>query len=304
MDAERLVERRSPEISPFRVDLEPYDENAVRELAEQVAAAQEARRKAEAERIAEQKRIEEAKRKAEAERKAEEERKRKEAEAKRIAEQKRKEEQAKHKAEAERKRKEAEAQRLAEEQRKAEEAKQAAKKVTSPEPTPAPEPQTAAKPEPEEQEQKQVALAPEPKPATKKPSASYARPGGRLETDPAVLADPKAAKALEQFKHFALEWLAKNNRSYIKGTRDNIKVTEQSGTFVAQYMSSEPNSLETLVKPSEYDHTPFIGVMRYEEKLFRAEGATPDAAKNGNFEEIDSVRVTEIFRYAKNKWQY
>lgn len=293
-----LLPKRPTEALPYYVDTSPFDENAVRELAAQVAAR-------------------EARRIAELERKAEEERLRKEAEAKRIAEQKRKEEEAKRQAEAERKqkeeaerkkaeeerqRKEAEAKRLAEEQRKAEEAKQVAEK--QPEPTPAPTPEPEAQPAQKEDEQTQVALAPVPAPATRKPSPPVTRPGARLETDPAVLADPKAAKALEQFKHFALEWIAKNNRTYVKGTRDNIKVTEQGGTYVAQYMTSEPSSLETLVKPSEYDHTPFIGVMRYEEKLYRAEGATPEAAKSGTFEEIDSTRITEIFRYAKNKWQY
>lgn len=279
--------------APYYVETEPFNEDAVRELAARVAAAQKARRMAELER------------------KAEDERKRKEAEAKRIAEQKRKEEEARRKAEAERKRKEEVARRIAEQKRKEEAARQAAEKArTEPDPAPEPKPEAVAEPEPKPTpapktaEKSQVALAPEPKPATKKPSASYARPGGRLETDPTVLADPKAAKALEQFKHFALEWLAKNNRTYVKGTRDNIKVTEQGGTYVAQYMASEPSSLETLVKPSEYDHTPFIGVMRYEEKLYRAEGATPEAAKGGTFEEVDATRVTEIFRYAKNKWQY
>jgi hypothetical protein len=334
------------EATPYRVDTEPFDEDAVKELAARVAAAEEARRKAEEQRRAEEARLaaeaerkrkeaeairlaEEQRKAEEARRKAEAERKRKEAEAKRLAEEQRRAEEARLAAEAERKRKEAEAKRLAEEQRKAEETRRTAEAerkrkeaeqvataepsaepaapepetVAEPAPVPEPEPETVTEPAPEK-EQTQVALAPEPTPATKKPSAAYARPGGRLETDPVVLADPKAAKALEQFKHFALEWLAKNNRTYVKGTRDKVKVTQNGDTYVAQYMASEPGSLETLVKPSEYDHTPFIGVMRYEEKLYRAEGASPEDARNGTFEEIDSTRVTEIFRYAKNKWQY
>ncbi|WP_167512491.1 hypothetical protein [Oceanidesulfovibrio marinus] len=294
---------------PYSIDTAPFDEEAVDDLATRVAAAKEARRIAR-------------------ERKAMQERERKAAEAKRLAEQKRKEEEAKRLAEEKRKEEEAAAQRIAEQQRKAEELKKKAeaqrlealrrkelaeaKPQAQPKPVEkAPEvvkkpvtkqPEVAQKPAPAEQ--KQVAMAPQPKPATKKPSAAYARPGGRLETDPTVLANPKAAKALEQFKHFALEWLAKNNRSYVKGTREHVKVTQEGNLYVAQYMQSEPSSLETLVKPSEYEHTPFIGVMRYEEKLFRSEGSTAEAAKSGTFQEVDSTRITEIFRYAKNKWQY
>lgn len=321
-----LSRRQEPaeEEWPYTVNTAPFNDEAVDDLAIRVAAAKEARRIAR-----ERKAMQERERKA-AEAKRLAEQKRKEEEAKRLAEEKRKQEEAKRKAEEERLRKEAEAKRIAEEQRKAEELKkkteaqrleaerrkaEVAKAKPQEQPKPAekaPEvvkkPVTQQKPEvaekPAPTEQKQVAMAPQPKPATKKPSAAYARPGGRLETDPAVLANPKAAKALEQFKHFALEWLAKNNRSYVKGTREHVKVTQEGSTYVAQYMQSEPSSLETLVKPSEYEHTPFIGVMRYEEKLFRSEGPTAEAAKSGTFQEVDSTRITEIFRYAKNKWQY
>ncbi len=310
-----------PAAGVFIVDMAPYTEEAAAALEQAIAAkaarrafAEEQRQREEAERqrLAEEQRQRE---EAERQRLAEEQQKREEAERQRLAEEQQKREEAERQrlAEEQQKREEAERQRLAEEQQKREEAErqrlaeEQQKREEAERQRLAEEQQKREEAERQrlaEEQQKAEAKPAPPAPPQPKPTATSRRPGKPLETAPEVLADPKAAKALEQFRHFAVEWLAKNNRAYVQGTAAKPKVTKQGQGYVATYMESLPNSLETLVKPSEYSHTPFIGVMRYEEKLYRCEGPTAEAARQAPCSEVDSTRITEIFRYAKNKWQF
>lgn len=119
-----------------------------------------------------------------------------------------------------------------------------------------------------------------------------------------VTSDPKAAKAVASFQTFASDWVEKVDRTYTATASKVELVTTEDGKFVARYYTVKPNSLEVTLKTTEYDHTPYIGVMKYQKQTFESEGASKEAAVNGNFVVVKEQTVREIFRYAKNKWQY
>lgn len=140
-----------------------------------------------------------------------------------------------------------------------------------------------------------------PKPTTQRPKQlSPTAPQGAIAT----VDTPEALQASEKFKHFCSSFITKLNRAYDQGTVEKMKVSKRGESFVAQYRVVDQGSVRMQVKPTTYDHTPFVGVLIYSEHLMEAHGATASAAKAGSFKMIDQTKVREFFRYAKKKWQF
>ena len=136
---------------------------------------------------------------------------------------------------------------------------------------------------------KTVALAPTP-----------SRPTEQPEQEPL---DEKGLKALSQFEEFSLEWIDKINRNY-QYKESTVEIVDQGGVFIARYYVVPPSTITVQVKRSKYDHTPFVGIMRYKEYVYESEGPTAEAAESGTYELVKQTKMTEIFRYAKNRWIY
>ncbi len=60
--------------------------------------------------------------------------------------------------------------------------------------------------------------------------------------------------------------------------------------------------MKLWIKEKPYKHTPFVGLMRYQEYSYEAVGDTPDEALGGKFDIVRRLRITEIFRYSGTNW--
>ena len=191
-------------------------------------------------------------------------------------------------------------------------------------PPAAPEPQAAPKhdlgvgfgapeiPKPAPEPEKVAAVEkPAPRPA---PAAPAPRPVPVAKAEPVIIGNvpveplspdkplnPEATTVTEQFKKFAVYWVRKISSNYLHGI-DNKEVVNEGGTFVARYTHLDPKSVSLLIKEKPYDHTPFVGLMKYTELTFQSTGATPEEALNGRFKQVQRLGITEIFRYSKGKW--
>lgn len=117
-----------------------------------------------------------------------------------------------------------------------------------------------------------------------------------------IVLDERGLKALEQFHTFAqnrLTRIANNLRASI----DNMEIENAGGVYIARYMRINASTLSLQVKPADYEHTPFVGVMRYQREIYEATGATAEAAMAGQFEMVRDTKITEIFRYTRDKWE-
>lgn len=112
---------------------------------------------------------------------------------------------------------------------------------------------------------------------------------------------PKSGDASQKFITFCEKWLQTLNKSYIN-TVNNVELLNKDGKFVARYTAIDMNSVRIEIKESAYDHTPFVGLLRYSEQQLEAEGASPQEAKTGKFNVAKRIGVTEIFRYTKDNW--
>lgn len=170
------------------------------------------------------------------------------------------------------------------------------------EPAPAPEP--PKEPEPEKpvlaqptQDLPEITLQEAPKPA--EPVKMRDVEVHPLDAETPI--NPMVDQAVSTFKDFAIYWVDKISGSYIHN-RNNIEVANEGGKFVARYTDIDKKSLELWIKEKPYDHTPFVGLMRYQEFSYEAVGDTPEQALAGKFDVARRLRITEIFRFANGKW--
>lgn len=182
-------------------------------------------------------------------------------------------------------------------------------------PKPAPEePVAATTPEPAA---KPVAVAPPPppppapKPAVAKPKPALRKSG---KEDRVLIADvpvqplspdkplsPDAPRVTQEFKDFAVYWVNKISSNYLHGI-DNKEVISEGGVFIARYTHLDKGSVSLVIKEKPYDHTPFVGLMKYTEFKYESRGNTPEEALAGKFEPVERLGITEIFRYGDGKW--
>ncbi|THB63497.1 MAG: hypothetical protein D6E12_16880 [Desulfovibrio sp.] len=117
-----------------------------------------------------------------------------------------------------------------------------------------------------------------------------------------IVLDERGQKALEEFRSFAANRLSRI-RNNLTATSANMEVEQVGNTYVARYYQIDPTTLSLQVKPVEYDHTPFVGVMRYQREIYEATGDTPEAAMAGSFVQVRDTKMTQIFRYTRNNWE-
>lgn len=128
------------------------------------------------------------------------------------------------------------------------------------------------------------------------PRKAAARPRAPRKRGPVTL-----ETATTQFETFARSWVDRVGRNF-KDRQGHVCVRQEGGEWVASYVAVEDTSLETTVKSKDSRTCPYVGVLRYQEHHFEARGASSDAVRQGPFERVRRVRVTEIFRYDTGRW--
>ncbi len=79
--------------------------------------------------------------------------------------------------------------------------------------------------------------------------------------------DPgKLDEAKDKFKEFAANFIDKINRSYLH-TPGNPEIVKENGKYKARYTELDKLSVGLKIKQSKYKHTPFVGFMKYSEKI-------------------------------------
>ena len=173
----------------------------------------------------------------------------------------------------------------------------------TPEKKPEPEKKAEVKPKEPVKPKEQTAKKPQPK-LQQAPKKAEPVVIGDVEVhplDPAKPINPMVDGAIESFKKFADYWVNKVSSSYIHGP-GNIEVVNEGGKFIARYTDIDRKSVKLWIKEKPYKHTPFVGLMRYQEYSYEAVGDTPDEALGGKFDIVRRLRITEIFRYSGTNW--
>ena len=78
---------------------------------------------------------------------------------------------------------------------------------------------------------------------------------------------------------------------------------ESKEGYIAEYatMGDEHN---TAIKKTTNKKTPFVGILKYREKVFKCSAATRERAIAGPFRVASERNVTELFIYQNGEWQW
>lgn len=108
--------------------------------------------------------------------------------------------------------------------------------------------------------------------------------------------------ATTRFEKFAGFWVEKISRN-LRFTRSKMNIRQESGVWVASFVSVPKTNLSMKVKPSPSGICPYVGILRYREEIFEARGDSRESVAQGPFRQVKTRRVTEIFRFDKGRWK-
>lgn len=94
--------------------------------------------------------------------------------------------------------------------------------------------------------------------------------------------------------------LAQVNR---ENSRDLKPEPAANGRLVGRYVSYGPDSARE-VRRTDSKATPYVGIIRYAQKVMEKEGDTPQRLKDHPGVPTSEIQVTEIFRYTGGRWVY
>jgi len=107
------------------------------------------------------------------------------------------------------------------------------------------------------------------------------------------------AQVEKSFKVFCKKWI----RIIKKNKPNNVFCREDNGAYVAEY-SSMGDEHNATIKKTVNKKTPYIGILKYREKVFRNKAATCKKAIAGPFAAAVDRNVTELFVFQRGKWQW
>lgn len=143
-------------------------------------------------------------------------------------------------------------------------------------------------------------------PAAKKPAKAAAKKGGGKPAATKAVTPKEAVKAMVEgedvrdFRAFCDTWMAKLQERNAYNTA-HIAWSKGGAGVVGEYLSYGTD--RTCIAREEPGKDP-IGKITYREIKYRKEGATETAAMGAAGTIVEQTDVTEIFRYAKGRWQY
>ncbi len=80
------------------------------------------------------------------------------------------------------------------------------------------------------------------------------------------------------------------------------EIFDRNGQKVARYVELDLQSLTTEISQTDNKTFAYLGKVIYIEHTYEAVGATPEEAKNGQYQRVRSRRLTELPRYVKGAW--
>lgn len=140
-------------------------------------------------------------------------------------------------------------------------------------------------------------------PAAEKPAAPAGKKAGTEPAEPTTVEALKTrieGEDVRDFRSFCDTWMRKlaDRTSH---NAANIAWTKGGPGVVGEYVSYGTD--RTCVAKEEPGKVP-IGKITYRETRYRKEGASEAVAQSAAETIVEQTDVTEIFRFAKGRWQY
>lgn len=115
--------------------------------------------------------------------------------------------------------------------------------------------------------------------------------------------DEDLASKHATFSHFARAKVRTLNRNH-RLSKSRMQIVKQpDGSYLARYHAIDSASLVCNVRRSKSKSIPYVGVLRYKEKVMEAVGASPADCRSSQFIPVAIIPNRHIFSYKKGSWQ-
>jgi hypothetical protein len=105
------------------------------------------------------------------------------------------------------------------------------------------------------------------------------------------------------FEGFSKNWMARLeqiNQQNLQGVKPEAAANNR---VVGRYICYGPDCIRE-VRGTDSKATPYVGILRYPQKVMEKEGDTLQKMKEHPGTQASEIQVTEIFRYTKGRWVY
>lgn len=85
-------------------------------------------------------------------------------------------------------------------------------------------------------------------------------------------------------------------------SKSSKQVKQRNKEYVATYVEIDASNVSTEMRPGTGGQ--YVGVVRYQEKIYECRGKSRAAALKAQCDQIRSRRLSELIRYDGKKWQY
>jgi len=105
------------------------------------------------------------------------------------------------------------------------------------------------------------------------------------------------------FSNFAKSKIRSLNQNH-RLSKNRMQIVRQNdGTYRARFHSIDSASLVCKVRRSKSKTIPYIGVIRYKEKVLESVGESPEACRTGEFIPVAIIPNRHIFSFKNGIWQ-
>lgn len=120
---------------------------------------------------------------------------------------------------------------------------------------------------------------------------------------PALAGEEVPPPIVTSFEGFSKSWMARLEQVNQKNLQSLKPEAAANGRVVGRYICYGPDCIRE-VRGTDSKATPYVGILRYSQKMMEKEGDTLQEMKEHPGAPASEMQVTEIFRYTKGHWVY
>jgi len=120
---------------------------------------------------------------------------------------------------------------------------------------------------------------------------------------PALAGEAVPDYILTSFEKFSQGWMCRLEQVNRDNSLDLKTESAANGRLVGRYICYGPDCARE-VRTTDSKATPYVGIIRYAQKVMEKEGETPQKMKDHPGMPTSEIKVTEIFRYTGGRWVY
>ena len=120
---------------------------------------------------------------------------------------------------------------------------------------------------------------------------------------PASAGETVPPAILASFDGFSQSWMARLERVSRQNLQSLKPKSAANDRVVGRYICYGPDCVQE-VRSTDSKVTPYVGIIRYPQKVMEKEGETLKNMKAHPGTQASEIQVTEIFRYTGGRWVY